>query len=175
MTEPTAPPPPAAPPPAPPYIPPPAPSYGSAATYPPAARPGMVTGAAIVLIVIGVLTALFSLLIIAGGLFVSGLGSSATNQAGAVFGAAGGVLAFVGILVLAWGVLEVVTGINVLSAKGWARVTGIVLAAIGGLFSLLGLFGGNQGGGIIFPIILLVAYAFVVWALITTGAYFARR
>ena len=47
-----------------------------------------------------------------------------------------------------------------------------------GLLSIPGLFGGgsnNGGGGIFVSLIIVAANAFIVWALATTGGWFAAR
>jgi hypothetical protein len=62
-----------------------------------------------------------------------------------------------------------------MGGKGWARITGIVLAVILGLLSLLGLGNPDQGGGIIITLLLIAANVFVIWALVTTGSWFAAR
>lgn len=145
----------------------------------PAARPGTTTTAAIVLIVLGVLTAilgLFALLaasIFASGMEIPGIEQLGDNAAGAI----GGVIAVFGGVIVVFGILQVVSGINIFSGKGWARILGIVLSVIAGLFGILALFPSRSpeaAGSPIFGLILLVANAFVVWALATTGRYFTR-
>lgn len=142
-------------------------------------RPGVVTIASIILIVVGVLTAIVGLFaLLAASLFSSGMDIpgleqfEGTNVAGAI----GTIFVVIGAVIIAFGVLQVVSGINLFSARSWARILGIVLAVIGGLFGLLALVPGSNPdtGSPIFGIILLVAYVFVIWALATTGRYFSR-
>lgn len=173
--EPAAPPPPQfAPPPAPTqYAPPP---YAAAS---PLVRPGMVTGAGITMIVLGSLVCLFGLLFLIGGVFVSGASNAIDAQApgfGNFAGAVGGVIIVFSLIFLAVGVLDIVAGANVLGGRSWARITGIVVAAILGLFGLASL-GGNSanGGNALFGFIVLAANAFIIWGLATTGAWFASR
>jgi len=93
-------------------------------------------------------------------------------------GAVAGVIIVVALILLAVGILDIVAGANVLGGRSWARITGIVLAVILGLLSIPGLFGGgsnNGGGGIFVSLIIVAANAFIVWALATTGGWFAAR
>jgi hypothetical protein len=156
----------------------PPPGYQWAAAAPPA-RPGMVTGAAIVLLVLGVLTAILGLFaLLAASIFTSGMDIPGMEQFGEnAAGAIGGVVAIVGGVFIVFGVLQILSGINLFSARSWARILGIVLCVIGALFGLLALLGsGNSSaqGSPIFGLILLLANGFVVWALATTGRYFTR-
>lgn len=162
------------------YPPPgsPPPGYQWAAAGPPT-RPGMVTGAAIVLLVLGVLTAILGLFaLLAASIFTSGMQIPGMEQFGEnATGAIGGVVAIFGGVIIVFGVLQVVSGINLFSARSWARILGIVLCVIGALFGLLALVpSGNASaqGSPIFGLILLLANGFVVWALATTGRYFIR-
>ena len=145
------------------------PAYAAATA--PASRPGPVTIAGIVLIVLGGLVALAGLAAFAVGNIVGGMFAFGT-QGSSVAGAIGGVVAVFAVILIAWGVLEVVTGIFTLSGQSWARITGIVLSIIGVLFSLGGL--GSRGGGIVFAIVVLAAYGYTIWALATNGAWFNR-
>jgi hypothetical protein len=95
---------------------------------------------------------------------------------GALGGAFAGAIIVIGVILLAVGVLNIVAGAQVLSGKGWARITGIVLAVILGLLSLLGMTGGGeQGAGIIVNVVMLVANAFIVYALWAGGPWFRAR
>ncbi len=154
--------------------------YGQAGWgAPPApARPGTVTAAAIVLIVLGVLAAILGLFFLLGASLIgSGTQLPGLDIAGATRGALAGVLVVFGGVMIAFGILEVLSGINIFSAKGWARILAIVLSVIGGLIGVLALIPSrdpDMASGPIFGIIVLVAYAFVIWALATTGRYFTR-
>ena len=168
--------------------PPPPPPTTSDSAPPPAAagpppapiaaveRPGMVTAAGITLIVLGALTLLVSLFLLIGvGLFAGAAGSIPESEIpagmGGLMGAFAGVFFVVMLVVLAFGILQLVSGIQVLNGRSWARMTGIVVAAIAGLLALAGL----ADEGFIFSLILLVANGFVVWALATAGPWFAAR
>jgi hypothetical protein len=158
----------------------PPPNYQWATQPPgPAARPGLVTAAAIVLLVLGVLTAIFGLFaLLAASIFTSGMEIPGMEQFGEnAAGAIGGLIAIIGGVVVVFGVLQVLSGINIFSARSWARILGIVLTVIGALFGLLALFGGNDpaaNSSPIFGLVLLVANGFVIWVLATNGRYFTR-
>lgn len=114
--------------------PPPPPPAGRPAV---GIRPGGVTAAAVVLIILGVIYALFGVVAIIGG-----------GAAGDLLGGnIGGAVIAIGALVVIFGVLEVIGGIRILGlSPGW-RIGGIVLASIGAVFSLLSVisaFGGQQ-------------------------------
>lgn len=144
----------------------------------PPARPGLVTTAAIVLIVLGVLTAIAGLFaLLAASLFSSGMEIPGMEQFGeGAAGAVGGILIVIGVVIIAFGVLQVLSGINLFSARSWARILGIVLAVIGGLFGLLAVIpsSGANNSSPVFGLILLAANVFVIWVLATTGRYFTR-
>jgi hypothetical protein len=139
----------------------------------------MTTAAGITMIVLGALGAVFGLLLLLGGVFISGAGSTFDNQApelSGLSGAVGGVLIVLALIVVAIGILDIVAGGYVLAGRAWARITGIVVSAILAVFWALGsLGGGNRGGGIFLSLILLAANLFVIWALATTGSWFAAR
>ena len=143
-------------------------------------RPGMVTGAGVTMIVLGALIVLFGLIALVAGAFIGGAGNQINVQApgfGGMAGAFAGVIIVFALILLAIGILDIVSGANVLGGRSWARITGIVVAALLGLLSLPGLFGGgnNGGGGIVVSLILVGANAFIIWALATTGGWFAAR
>lgn len=175
-----------APPPPPPLSPePPAhPGWGYPEGYlPPAAppplptRPAQVTAAAVILIVLGVLVALFGALSLLAGAVFPSISESAEfrDQFGDISSALGGLLLVFGVLLLGFGVLQVVTGIFVLPGRPWARIAGLVLAVLGTLFSLVGVLPGegSAGGSVVFGVLLL-AYGFSAWALASKGWWFAR-
>lgn len=146
----------------------------------PVQRPGTVTAAAIVMIVLGALITLFGLIFVLGAAVIGGAASTGDLPAEAagmegMLGIFAGFVIGLAVILLALGILEIVAGAQVLSGKGWARVTGIVLAVILGLFSLLGMTGGDQGGNIIVSLVFVVANAFIVYALWTGGRWFAAR
>jgi len=97
----------------------------------------------------------------------------------------------VGVLVLAYAVFEIIAGIKVLGlSSGW-RIAGIILAAIGAVFSVISLIGSFSGqdqldpdtfeitsgpnvGGIIFNLIFLTMYVLVVVLLARNSRAFTR-
>jgi hypothetical protein len=152
--------------------PPPAQARGS--------RPVVVTIAGIVLIVIGALVSLFGLLAVLGGALIGTVRDNAAPgvDLGGMQGAIGGVVAFIGAIVLLFGLVELLSGVFALLGRPWARITGIVVSVLGGLFSALGVISAaSQGtaGSLVFSVVLLVAYIFVAWGMATEGPYFAGR
>lgn len=171
-------PPPPAPPQQPQYPPPQygGPQYGYAPAQ--SVRPGLATGAAVTMIIMGSLVVLFGLLLLIAGAFIGGAGNAINTGVpgfGGIAGAVAGVVIVIALIVLALGILDIVSGAYVLGGRPWARVTGIVVSSILAVFGLLSLFGGSQNSNVLFGLILLLANAFVIWALATTGAWFAPR
>jgi hypothetical protein len=170
MTQDAPPPPPSA------YEPAPPPP---AATVPPAPeRPTVVTAAGITLIVLSAFTLLIGLIMLIGvGLFAGAAGAipdaDMPGVGGLVGAFAGAVFVFM-LIVVGFGVLQLLSGIKVLAGRNWARITGIVVAAISALFSLGGL-GGGEDASPIFSLVLLAANGFIIWALATSGPWFAAR
>ncbi len=142
------------------------------------ARPTSVTVAAWILIVLGAIVTLAGLfLVIASGALAGLLGPLA---------GLGIVAAIIAIVI---GVLHIWSGIAILGGKNWARIVGIVLGALGVLFGVLGLVaafttpavtdpttGATVGGpgSAITPVIQIVIYGFVLWALMRAGSWFTR-
>jgi hypothetical protein len=180
--------PPAGPPSGPPSGPPPPPSGYQPAGYPPpgyqaTTRPGGVTAAAIMLIVLGGLTAIGGILIMIGGGALAG-----------AFGGLGGIVIVFGLIALAYAILEIISGAKILGlSPGW-RIWGIVLAAVGAVFTVISLIGNFSGGdpefdpntfqfssggpnwgGIIFNLLFLAAYIVVIVLLVRNSRAFVRR
>lgn len=155
-----------------------APQPAAASPVTTAVRPTAVTAAAIVLMVTGVLAALLGLLMLLAGGLLSGLGGGAglTGSFAAFPAVVGTFIAVVGGIFLVFGVLEVFSGIYLLPGRGWARITAIILSVLGGLVSLGGVLDARaMNGGVAIPLIFLVAYAFVIWAVSVHGRWFASR
>ncbi|MGH2724539.1 MAG: hypothetical protein ACRDI0_09815 [Actinomycetota bacterium] len=148
----------------------------------PASRPGMLTAAGIVLIVLGVIYAIFGIIVMIGG-------GAAVDLLG---GSLGGAVIVVGLLVLAFGVLDVIAGIKAMGlSSGW-RIAGIVLASIGALFAVLGVIssfsaetqfdfetgqfgtGGLSVSALITGLVFLAANVFVIVGLARTGRAVSR-
>jgi len=113
-------------------------------------RSGWVTTAAVLLLAIGALSALFSLIFLIMGLaFGSAWTDLMSGQPGmpadvnldALSGMMTGFMVAFGAIGLVWAAAHVATGVGVLGGRGWARITGLVLSLIGLAFSLLGLVG----------------------------------
>jgi hypothetical protein len=109
-------------------------------------------------------------MIAAGALTLALLGSAIVG--GLVGGLSG---ALESLILLGIGVLNIAAGANAFAGRRWARITGIVLAAILGLFGLSGLESENGSGRIILIAIWVAANAFIVYALATSGRWFAAR
>ena len=180
---------PAAPPPLASYVPPPiappaAPGAQPAVAWapPPAAaaaqgkRTTLAAIAGAVSLIGGILWALLGLLVaVVGGTFFASLGNFAEipelegADAGAVLG---GVAVFFGVLIIVVGLIYVVAGIGILRSSTWARVLGIIVAIIGGLFWLASLSGAGAaaeagaGDSTIFTLVHLIANAYIVVALL---------
>lgn len=127
--------------------PPPAP-HG----YPPPARPGGVTAAGVLLIVLGSFAALGGvfLLISVGILAGTDLGPL-EEQFGGFFSAVAGVAVLIGILVLVYAVFKIIAGAKVFRLRNGWRIAGIVLCAIaivGWIISLIGAIQGTQQTGL---------------------------
>jgi hypothetical protein len=169
-----------------PPVPPPPPPGTPYAGPPAGARPGSVTGAAVMLIILGVLYALIGVLFVVGG------GAASDLLGGGVAGAA----IAIGVVVIAYGALDIISGVKVLGlSPGW-RIGGIVLTAIGALLALLGTIGafsgaeeleidpntlelttvstGPNAGGIIFGLLFLAANVTAMILLIRSGRAFVR-
>jgi hypothetical protein len=137
------------------------------------------TAASVILIVLGVLVSLIGVVfILAAALFGSIVDMEEfTAQFGTMSAAMGGFIATLGFLVLAYGVLHVLTGIFVLPGKSWARITGLIVASLGTLFALVGLLPGEGGYtalGLIISVGVLAGYVYAIYALATTGWWFSR-
>ncbi len=141
---------------------------------PPAGRPGIVTAAGITLIVLGALTLLIALILLLGAAIFAGAAGGVDTEVpglGGMFGAFAGAIFFVVLIVVGFGALQLISGIKVLGGRNWARITGIVVAVIAGVLALAGV---GSADGAVLNIALVVANVFVVYALATTGPWFAR-
>jgi hypothetical protein len=118
-------------------------------------RPGIVTAAAVLLLVGGGLTTLASILILSAGdrTALPGIGTDAVHT--------------VGTIALVIGAVEVLVGILVLRLVPAGRVLGII-------FGVLGLLGALRSLGSPQSMITLAVDGFVVYALATTGDAFRR-
>jgi hypothetical protein len=136
--------------------------------------------AGILLLLGGIGGVILGLLVaVVGGSFVSNFGQFGDfnnipelNGAdpGAVFG---GVVVFLGLLVIAYSVAYVLAGIGVLRNSNWARVLGIVVSIISGLIWLSGVSTADQladtrgaAGSMLFSLVALLIHVYIVVALL---------
>ncbi len=151
---------------------------GSGGYVPRPERPGSITAAAIVLIVLGVLAVLLGLLFVLVGVTFESIVNMPEfrDQLGDVSAAAGGLFVVFGALFLGDGILQLVSGIFVLAGRSWARIGGLIAGVLGALISLVAVLPaeGGSGGFNFFFVAMLAAYVFVAWVLATSGAYFRR-
>lgn len=188
---PTTPPPP---PPGTPGTPPPPPSGAPSGA---GRRPGSVTAAGILLIVLGAFAAIGGILILIGGAILAGGDfGPLTDQFGDVLGAAAGIAVVIGLLVIGYAVVKIIAGAKVFALKNAWRITGIALCAVamvGWVIILIGSFQGQQTqtidpttfefttvgtgpdiGGIIFALLFLGANTVCLVLLARAGHAFRR-
>jgi hypothetical protein len=105
------------------------------------------------------------LMFMGGSILASILGAAAANGATGTAPAAGfmasiGIIA--GVIALAFGAFAVLVALGLLKLKNWARVTTIVLSALGLLSNLNG-FRGGMSGALAGPIIGLALNIWIIW------------
>jgi hypothetical protein len=125
----------------------------------PPRRPGVVTGAAVILIVAGILAAVAGLFVLNGGGALEVPGADTD----------GGVETLVALGFLALGAFDVVAGVLVLRLSSAGRVLGIVIAGLGILTGLAQLGSSGSSG-----LLSIALYAFVLYALIAYGFVFRQ-
>jgi hypothetical protein len=127
--------------------------YGAAPAWPappqptaPPRRPGWVTTAAVLMLVVGTISALIGVVLLVMGLafgpawseLMAGQpGTPETANPEAVAGMMSGFFLVIAVVSLAWAAAHVAAGVGVLAGRGWARITGIVVSVMGLLYSLL--------------------------------------
>ena len=124
----------------------------------PPRRPGVVTGAAVILIVAGILAILAGLIVLNGGGALEVPGADSEDVA-----------TIVAVVAFGLGALDIVAGILVLRLSSGGRVLAIVIASLGILSGLAQL--GNSGASGLLSIAL---YAFVLYALLAYGFVFRQ-
>lgn len=149
-----------------------------------------VTISGVILTVFGVLVTLVGVLALLIGGAVGGLiplaSQSTDPNAAAAAGVLSGIANIIGIVILVWGILHVLSGIGIFTRRSWARYLGLIVATLGFLLILLGLVGsltavsspgavGQDTTSLIITVLLLLAYGFTVIALGRGGRYFERR
>jgi hypothetical protein len=168
------------------------PAYG----LPPAAaqRPGAVTAAGILLIILGALAALGGILFAFGGAILASADFEERfgGPFGDLLGAAGGILILFGVLAIAYAVFKIIAGAKVLALRNGWRIAGIVLCAVaivGWILSLISAFQGGQTidadtfevtttganiGSIVLAIVFLAANTITLILLARNGEPFRR-
>jgi hypothetical protein len=136
-------------------------------------RTGLAAAAGVLLIVLGILGGLAGLAVaLIGGSFAATLGDLIEvpglngADAGAVFG---GVIAFVGVLILVYSLVYVFAGVGVLRNRGWGRVMGLVVGILSGLIWLGTVTTPDQPGvqeSIVGSLIALGIHVYIVVALL---------
>lgn len=117
-----------------------------------AARPPLVTAAAIVLFVAGGLAILGGLLLFGA----VGLGGTLVI-----------ILALINIVV---GAVSIWAGVQIMALREQGRMLGLIISGIGALFSLIAMIAYQN----FFQILGLLLYGFVIYALVTNAAAFRR-
>lgn len=141
----------------------------------PPERPSGVTAAGILLSALGAIFVFFGLIALLVGGAVSGAAVASPGQDELLRGAASSLFGGIGAAIVMWGVVEIVTGAFVLRGAGWARIAGMVVAAVSGLLALSALFGRDPGRGLFFTVVVVAAYVYTVWALAANGRWFRDR
>lgn len=133
----------------------------------PGARTGLAAAAGIILLVLGILGGLI-------GLFVAVVGGSLASSFGEMMeipgmtdpsGVVGGMVAFLGIIVVVYSLVYLFAGIGILRSRNWGRVLGLIVGILSGLVWLGGL-GQTDQANIPFTIVMLGIHAYVVVVLI---------
>ncbi len=166
---------------APAYTPPPiAPPQPAVAWAPPPAavatlgqRTTLALAAGVLLVILGVLGALFSLVVLTIGRgfieqfdFGTLPGLQGINDPNAFVS---GVITFLGIFVLACSTFYIVGGVGVMRSKNWGRVLGIIIGILAGLLWLgsVGSMGRvGRAGDPSFAFVLLAVHAYIAIALL---------
>jgi hypothetical protein len=108
-------------------------------------RPGWVTTAAVLMLVVGTLSALIGVVLLVMALafgpawmeLMAGQPGMETVSPEAATGMMTAFFIIIAVISLAWAAGHVAAGVGVLAGRGWARITGIVLSVMGLLYSLL--------------------------------------
>ena len=151
-----------------------------------AQRPGKASGLVIIvalfLLLIGVLTALGGAILMFGGTVLGQLGTTDTGTG--VFGALGGFIAGVAVVVIVWALLEIFGAFGMLFRRGWGRALGFIVGIVGAIFTGLALLaslgslgntdGSSAGTGVVVVVVVFLGYVVTVFALVRGGAHFRR-
>jgi hypothetical protein len=134
-------------------------------------RPTGVTIIAVLDFIGAALCVILGLLMFAGGAMLGSLFSAAATANGAngaapVSGFMAGIGIFIGAIFIFFAVLAIFVALGLLKLKNWARITSIVLSALGLLGSIRNLALGFHGSGMVMTIIFLAYYIWVIWYLL---------
>lgn len=130
-------------------------------------RTGLAAAAGIILLVLGIIGGLL-------GLFVAVVGGSIASSFSDLIevpgmddpsGLLGGMVAFVGIIVVVYSLVYLFAGIGILRSRTWGRVMGLIVGILSGLIWLGGL-GQTEQANIPFTIVMLGIHVYVVVVLI---------
>lgn len=154
-------------------------------------RPGGVTAAAVILIILGAIACIFGVLAIIAAFAAQGALEDLDLEG--LGGAAAGIIAVFAVLLLGYGVTTLISGIKTLGLNNAWRVTGIVMASIGAAVWLLGFVssfssaedidiegrtftsGGPNYGSMALSLTMLALNVIVIVLLAKNGRVFRRR
>lgn len=131
-------------------------------------RPGGVTVIAVLDFIGAAFCVIGGLLMFAGGSILASFFSAAANANGAngtapVAGFMAGIGIFLGAIFIAVAIFVIFVALGLLKLKNWARITTIVLSALGLLGSIRNLAVGFHGSGMVMTIVFLAYYIWVIW------------
>jgi hypothetical protein len=138
---------------------------------------------AIFLLIVGLLTLGMGLLLMLGGALFAGLEGAAELEGvigSDLFGAFGGIIAGVAVIVVLWALLEIFASIGMFAHRGWGRAIGLIVGILGvaftglSLVSAVGAAGDGAGASLGFLLVFVAGYGLTVLALVTGGAHFRR-
>jgi lysylphosphatidylglycerol synthetase-like protein (DUF2156 family) len=118
-------------------------------------KPSRPTGIA----VLAILELIAGIIFLIGGAFLAALGGSSMLAAYGM-GAFSGIIAIFGGVLAVVGIITIIVGWGLWSGKGWAWTLAVVLSALGVVFSLVGLIGGQAS-----DIVGLIIDALILWYL----------
>lgn len=152
----------------------------------PSRRPGTVTGAAVIVIVLHSLFAIAALIGVIAGIMIA-VSANTAAQAEDVPGmgplvatVGGGGLAVIFALLLAFSVLMILFSVQAMRGRNWARIVSTVFLALGVLGNLGGMTqpvdqAGGQTGGSVLGLVLLAVALLLYWLPPSNRWYAALR